>query len=67
MRSASQPRASLAIAVVFPTGEVFPELGIPGPAADATCARAGKLAAIINRIARVIVWTIRFQFTNPSS
>ena len=49
IRSASHPRASFAITDVFSTGEVFP--GIPGPAADATCAAAGKLAAIDGEIA----------------
>src|SRR5205807_1909124 len=65
MRSASQPRASLAIEGVFPAEEIL--AGIPGPAAGATCAAAGKLAAIINTVAPAMLWTIRFQFTNPSS
>src|SRR6266480_999763 len=65
MRSVSQPCASLAIAEVLPIGDGLP--GIPGPTAGETCAAIGRLAAIANAAAPAMLWTIRFQFTNPSS
>ena len=65
MRSVSQPCASLAIAEVLPIGDGLP--GIPGPPAGETCAAIGKLAAIANAAVPAMLWTIRFQFTNPSS
>lgn len=64
IRSASQPRASFAIAGVFSTDEIL--AGIPGPAAGATCAGAEKLVAITNTLATAMPGNIRFQFTNPS-
>jgi hypothetical protein len=68
MRSASQLCASFAIADVSPIGRGLAEFaGIPGDPAGGTCAAIGKLAAIINAAATTITWTIRFQFTNPSS
>ena len=45
----------------------FEFAGIPGAPADRTCAAIGKLAAIISAATTTITWTIRFQFTNPSS
>src|SRR5258708_19202911 len=69
MGSASQPRASFAIAEVSPVGNGltggFPA-GIPG-LSGATCAATGKLAAINNAAAPANTRTMRFQFTNPSS
>jgi hypothetical protein len=65
MRSASQLCASFAIADVSPIGDGF--IGIPGGAAGETCAATGTLAAIANAAAPAILWTMRFQFTNPSS
>jgi len=69
MRSASQPRASFAIAEVSPDGNDltagFPA-GIPG-LSGATCAATGKPAAIDNAAIPANTWTKRFQFTNPSS
>ena len=65
MRSVSQPCASLAIAEVLPIGDGLP--GIPGPPAGETCAAIGKLATIANAAVPAMLWTIRFQFTNPSS
>src|SRR4029077_4098543 len=68
MRSASQPCASLAIADVSPFGRGLAGFaGIPGAPAGGTCAAIGKLAAIISAATTTITWTIRFQFTNPSS
>jgi hypothetical protein len=64
MRSASQPCASFAIADAYPVCEAFP--GIPG-LSGATCAATGKLAAITNAATPANIWTMRFQFTNPSS
>jgi hypothetical protein len=69
MRSASQPRASFAMADVSPARDGltggFPA-GIPG-LSGATCAATGKLAAIDNAAVPASTWTKRFQFTNPSS
>jgi len=67
MRSASQPRASFAIADVSPGGtELTGFPGIPG-LSGVTCAAIGKLAAINNAATPANIWTFRFQFTNPSS
>ena len=61
--------ASFAIADVSPDGDDltggFPA-GIPG-LCGATCAATGKLAANDKAAIPANTWTMRFQFTNPSS
>ncbi len=68
MRSASQPCASFAIADVSARGGELTgaPAGIPG-LSGATCAPTGKLEAINNAASPTNIWTMRFQFTNPSS